>query len=112
MQNCEGHQNLLLDYLFDLLEDGERRALEDHLAGCAACRGALAKNKEQQRLLAAAARLECAGVRFEAPLRAAVAAPRPLPLAALGCPRRVSLGDCRAGCDHRLQHLPEACQGQ
>src|SRR5260370_40344356 len=67
MHSCEAHQALLLEFVFDVLDDGERRALEAHLAECAACRAALARTQEQQRLLAAAARLECPDVRFEAP---------------------------------------------
>ena len=67
MHSCETHQNLLLELVFDLLEDGERRALQEHLTGCAVCRAALARTQEQQRLLAAAARLEFADVSFVVP---------------------------------------------
>jgi hypothetical protein len=67
MERCELYQALLLEYLYDLLEGHERQSLETHLAACAGCRAALEKAKHQQHLLAAAAKTEFAGVRFQAP---------------------------------------------
>ncbi len=67
MDRCQLFQDLLLEYLYDLLEGHERQSLETHLAGCPACQAALVKAKNQQRLLATAAKAEFAGVRFQAP---------------------------------------------
>jgi hypothetical protein len=67
MDRCELCQALLLEYLYDLIEGDELRSLEAHLADCAKCRAALEKTKGHQRLLAAAAKTEFAGVRFQPP---------------------------------------------
>src|SRR5438093_12179708 len=76
-------QAQMLEHLYVLLDDSERQAMQEHLEGCAACRAELAKAREQQQLLAAAARMEFADVRFSAPTEE-VAAPAPavLPLPA------------------------------
>jgi hypothetical protein len=74
MLSCEACRNLLLDHLYDLLEADERAALMAHLETCGECRAALNEAKAQQNLLATAARLEFADVRFEAP-----PAPAPAP---------------------------------
>jgi hypothetical protein len=68
----------MLEYLYDLLDEAERQAMQDHLTGCAACRAELDRAKEQQQLLAAAARMEFPDVRFVAPTAPEpVADPRP-----------------------------------
>ena len=90
MPNCEARQALLLEYVFDLLDDGERRAVEAHLTECAACQAALARTQQQQRLLATAARLECPEVRFEAPVAEPVTVPETTP-AVLPMPRRSAI---------------------
>src|SRR5262249_40609936 len=51
MESCGHRQELLLDYLYDLLETTERHALEEHLAQCRACQDALEKARRQQVLL-------------------------------------------------------------
>jgi hypothetical protein len=70
MDRCELCQALLLEYVYDLVEGEERQSLEAHLADCAKCQAALVKAQQQQRLLAAAAKAEFAGVRFQAPATA------------------------------------------
>jgi hypothetical protein len=57
----------LLPFLYDLLDETERRDVEQHLEGCAACRAALEHARGQQNLLARAAKAQFAGVSFEAP---------------------------------------------
>jgi hypothetical protein len=67
MDRCQHCQAQLLDYLYDLLDEPEQRALEAHVAGCALCQQALALARRQQELLASAARLECAPASFTIP---------------------------------------------
>lgn len=62
----------MLEYLYDLPEEEEQRALQEHLQGCPTCPALWREAREQQRLLAAAARLAFPGVRFEPPAEAAV----------------------------------------
>ncbi len=102
MHSCEAAQNLLLEYVFDLLDDGERLAVQEHLAGCAACSAALARTQQQQRLLAAAARLECSDVHFEPPTPEVVP-PAEKTATVLPLPRRAP--DSLAALDHR-RHDP------
>jgi hypothetical protein len=56
MYTCEQSRQLLWDLLYDLLEAEQSQALRDHLAGCAACRGALERAQTDKRLVARAAR--------------------------------------------------------
>jgi hypothetical protein len=67
MDNCGHFQAQLLDYLYDLLEADDLRVLQEHLKECGSCQTALARARAQQNLLAAAAKMECPVVRFEAP---------------------------------------------
>jgi anti-sigma factor RsiW len=67
MHDCNHSESLLLEHLYGLLDDADERALQDHLAGCPACRAALERARGQQRLLAAAAKGEFPAVRFEPP---------------------------------------------
>jgi hypothetical protein len=67
MRNCENCCSQMLDYLYDLLEDDERQAWEAHLRDCAACQAELERAKAQQQLLAAAAKMEFAGMVFTPP---------------------------------------------
>src|SRR5262245_39662765 len=67
MERCELYQALLLEYLYDLLEGHERASVETHLTACTGCQAALERAKRQQRLLAAAAKSEFAGIQFQAP---------------------------------------------
>jgi hypothetical protein len=93
MDRCETCQPQLLDYLYDLLDGDDRRALEGHLAGCAACQAALERARRGKALLAAAAKLAFPDVRFAAPPEAPAAAPAaerdvlPLPPAVRARPR-------------------------
>jgi hypothetical protein len=67
METCEHCQSQLLEYLYDLIEGEERHTLASHLEQCSACQAALVTARAQQRLLAAAAKPQFAGFRFEAP---------------------------------------------
>lgn len=67
MLGCNGCQERMLDYLYDLLEEADQRALSDHLAGCPTCQAALEKARGQKQLLARAARLSFPEARFTPP---------------------------------------------
>ena len=67
MLNCDAYQAQLLEYLYEVLEPVELQALRGHLGSCPDCQSALERAKGQQKLLAAAARLDCSAVRFVAP---------------------------------------------
>jgi hypothetical protein len=67
MDNCGRCQNLLLDYLYDLLEGDELWAVEEHLKHCPTCATALEQARQQKLLLALAARMQCAPGSFQAP---------------------------------------------
>src|SRR5437868_12553589 len=67
MDHCGQYQAQLLDFLYDLLDGDEHRSLQEHLAHCPACQGALAHAQGQQALLAVAAKMEFPAVRFEPP---------------------------------------------
>ncbi len=67
MYTCPECQAQTLEYLYDLLDDADRRTMQAHLADCSACRAQLAKAENQQKLLATAARMEFPNVRFNAP---------------------------------------------
>jgi hypothetical protein len=75
MLSCDTFQAQLLDYLYDLLEEAERTALEAHLPGCSACQAALERARQQQQWLAAAARLSFPEVRFTPPTEAVTETP-------------------------------------
>jgi hypothetical protein len=67
MFDCETCRSQMLEYLYDLLEGDERQDWEAHLKDCSACQAALVQAKNQQQLLAKAAKMEFADVRFSAP---------------------------------------------
>jgi hypothetical protein len=67
MTPCEHCQDQLLEYLYDLLEPEAQQSLRDHLEQCTGCQAALVQARRQQQLLAAAAKMEFAGVRFSPP---------------------------------------------
>jgi hypothetical protein len=67
MKLCNYFQAQLLEHLYGLLDDEDRRELEEHLTACGDCRAALAQAKQEQTLLATAGRKEFAGVSFQAP---------------------------------------------
>lgn len=67
MLNCETCCSRMLEYLYDLLEGGERQAWEAHLKDCAACQTEFVRANSQQRLLATAAKIEFANVHFSPP---------------------------------------------
>jgi len=67
MNSCEHFQQHLLDDLYGLLEEADGRTLRDHILDCTACRTAQDRALAQQRLLAAAAKDQFAGVRFIPP---------------------------------------------
>jgi len=51
MMKCDSVRDKLYDLLFDLLDDAERRELEAHVAGCAACQAALEAARRERALL-------------------------------------------------------------
>src|SRR5437764_961326 len=67
MDTCGHFQSLMLDHVYELLDEHEERALSLHLEQCTTCQAALAKAQSQQRLLEAAARLEFPQVQFTPP---------------------------------------------
>jgi len=67
MHGCHGCQEVLLDYLYELLDEQEQREVEKHLAGCSTCQQALQVARSQQQLLRRAARLSFPQVRFQPP---------------------------------------------
>ncbi|MFO0926636.1 MAG: zf-HC2 domain-containing protein [Gemmataceae bacterium] len=86
MLGCHGCQELMLDFLYDLLEEADQRALRDHLAGCPGCQAALEKARAHQQLLARAARLSFPNVQFTPPDEAAATPAAPLVPAAGDAP--------------------------
>ena len=76
MDSCDRYQAQMLEYLYGLPEEDELRAFEEHLESCSTCPVLLREAREQQRLLAAAARLTFPGVRFEVPADTASTGPR------------------------------------
>ncbi len=67
MLTCEHCRTRLLPYLYELVDENERLAIEVHVDGCQACQAELAKAKAQQKLLARAAKAEFAKVSFQPP---------------------------------------------
>jgi hypothetical protein len=67
MLSCATCCSQMLEYLYDLLEASERQAWEGHLKDCASCQVELARTKAQQQLLARAAKMDFAHVRFVPP---------------------------------------------
>jgi anti-sigma factor RsiW len=80
MLNCETCRNQMLEYLYDLFESDERAAWDGHLSACPTCQAELTRAKAQQRLLAAAAKMEFAALRFAPPAAPSSAAPAVVPL--------------------------------
>lgn len=67
MSTCEPIHELMLDYVYDLLEDDQAQSVREHLEGCPACQAALKEAQGQQQLLSRAAQV-CATVpKFVAP---------------------------------------------
>ncbi len=75
MLSCETYRAQMLEFVYDLLEDDEREAYQTHLKDCPACQVELVKAKDQQQLLAAAAKMDFPAVRFTAPAAVAPQAP-------------------------------------
>ena len=67
MTNCESVQAKLLNYLYELLEEEDQRAVESHLAGCERCQAALTAARGKQKLLAKAAKKQFPQVHFDRP---------------------------------------------
>jgi hypothetical protein len=82
MLSCDACQAQTLEFLYDLLEGSELQAFADHLQGCPACQAALERARGQKTLLATAAKVEFATVRFQPPVEEAdeAAAPVVVPL--------------------------------
>jgi hypothetical protein len=77
MTRCEHYQAELLEHLYGLLDADESLALIEHAGQCDDCRAALVKTDLQKKLLAAAAKSQFAGVRFQAPAPDVAAAAGP-----------------------------------
>jgi hypothetical protein len=97
MVTCDHCSDLLLDYLYGLLDEPEASELRTHVASCPACQAALAAAESQQSLLARAAQVY-AEIRAFAPPSAAdarepaAAAPAsPAPAAAEPAPATLPL---------------------
>ncbi len=67
MTSCTWNDELLWDYLHDLLDPSQVHQLEEHLASCSSCRDALDVARADNASLAAAARLDGPFPLFEAP---------------------------------------------
>ncbi len=102
MHGCQGCQELMLEHLYDVLDDADQQDFSAHLAGCPECQAALAKARAQQTLLAAAARMPAIDVRFTPPAADAAAgastpvanapgSPAPQPIRAVLLPVRPRL---------------------
>jgi len=79
MITCESCQSLLLHHLYDLLDDADRSAIAAHLGDCPTCRAALDKARQQQQILAAAAKTEFPSVSFKpVDVPSVKVAPRPV----------------------------------
>jgi hypothetical protein len=61
---CETCQAQLLHHLYGVLDESDRRIVTAHLATCATCQAALEAARQQQRMLAVAAKGEFPNVRF------------------------------------------------
>lgn len=92
MWTCETCQTQMLEYLYDLLDEGDRQQFQEHLAACPACQATLRQAQGQQSLLAAAARMEFPDVRFQAPVETPATLPlpaaQPAPAATCGSGKR------------------------
>src|SRR5438132_9082255 len=67
MTSCEHVRSQLLEHLYDLLEEEQVRALDDHLRDCGNCQTELGHAREQIALMAAAAKEEFPKVHFVPP---------------------------------------------
>lgn len=67
MMTCERCKQLLLDYLYGLVEGTEAEALEEHLGTCASCVAERSRMERWRKLLATAARDRFPHVRFSPP---------------------------------------------
>ncbi len=81
MLSCELCRERMLEYLYDLLESGERQAWDAHLGECSICQAEMTRAQAQRQLLAQAAKRAFADVRFTPPQTeaAVVVFKRPLP---------------------------------
>ena len=64
MNTCKSCQSQLLHHLYGLLDDADRQIVVGHLATCANCQAAFETARQQQQLLAAAAKSEFPNVHF------------------------------------------------
>jgi hypothetical protein len=71
MHDCHGCQELMLEHLYELLDEAERQAFLAHLAVCLDCQSALEKARAQKSLLAAAARMPSIEMKFSPPMEEA-----------------------------------------
>lgn len=67
MMTCEHIQTQFLNYLYELLDTEEHRAIESHLATCPGCQAALAAARRKQQLIATAAKKSFPRVQFNVP---------------------------------------------
>jgi hypothetical protein len=57
MYTCDQCSERFWDHLYGLMDEAEAQSVREHLAGCPACRAALAEAESGQKLVAAAARM-------------------------------------------------------
>jgi hypothetical protein len=88
MVSCETCRNLMLEYLYDLLDSDERTAWEAHLTACPSCQAELVRAKSQQQLFATAAKMDFASVRFAPPAETVDSRSSVLPMQRPRRPRR------------------------
>ena len=82
MPNCEHCQNLLLDHVYGLLDQGDSDKLRAHLSGCPSCQAALGKVEAEKKLMARAARAISEVPEFALPGAAPSVTPATLPMIA------------------------------
>lgn len=107
MLRCEDCSNLMLDYLYGLLDPEEQGQLRAHLADCPACQKALSQSEKQRRLLAQAALIYTTIPPFVAPDAASMPAEPPAPMAAEAS---VSAIKAPLADPDRLARVPEAAE--
>src|SRR5262245_50823316 len=67
MPSCSDYSELLLDWLYGLLEPADEPEVHAHLSGCAKCQAALSEAKRQQALFSRAAQMYGSLAEFVAP---------------------------------------------
>ena len=107
MHTCETCQTLMLEYLYDLLDESERQPLQDHLAGCAALPGGLAASPAAAAAPGRRRAERVPGGGIPAPGRAAYSGSQPAPAAPAVLPMPAGRAALRpAATDRRWRRGP------